>query len=577
MPPPSKLLNDDGARDHEDRAQTFTIDSFLANVAGEFGPYQVKHYAIVGSAWISVAVATLSMVLTGQAPRWRSERDGYNATHTEAPACDNVNFQESLEPFDFVRPWESTTAEWALVCDRANFAALLGTLFFIGFGIGAFGLGSVADRIGRLPTCKLAACIAAVGALASAAAQTAQIYALCRLVAGVGAGGLSTSAYVLATELVGPSWQGVCGVGLSGIFSFGGLLLAPCSLLFPSWRGLTLCTAVPPVVNLLLFLHFVDESPRWLHANGHSERAAIVLHAVARGNGVDCSRPPTLEAAADGSAQEQSARSGTSTSDAAAAPGGTPPLAVPSSLAGHCKPRPTVAALFAGPLLRTRTLGMIYCWFASSFGYYGLSLNTGNLAGSLIVNFAFGSAIELPSYAVAVWLLGTYGRRPTLALGFGIGGLSCLACLVLPSGLPTTAAAMVGKFFVTAAFGSIFVYAGELFPTVLRSAAVGLCSTAARVGGATAPLAVSLSTIASWVPLAVFGGASLLASLVIVVLMPETLGRPLTETIEDFERAASEDHQSGGRRPGRDGRSRGGPRRETADASENATLAQEVL
>ena len=85
------------------------------------------------------------------------------------------------------------------------------------------------------------------------------------------------------------------------------------------------------------------------------------------------------------------------------------------------------------------------------------------------------------------------------------------------------------------------------------------------------------STIASWVPLAVFGGASLLASLVIVVLMPETLGRPLTETIEDFERAASEDHQSGGRRPGRDGRSRGGPRRETADASENATLAQEVL
>ena len=244
MPPPSKLLNDDGARDHEDRAQTFTIDSFLANVAGEFGPYQVKHYAIVGSAWISVAVATLSMVLTGQAPRWRSERDGYNATHTEAPACDNVNFQESLEPFDFVRPWESTTAEWALVCDRANFAALLGTLVFIGFGIGAFGLGSAADRIGRLPTCKLAACIAAVGALASAAAQTAQIYALCRLVAGVGAGGLSTSAYVLATELVGPSWQGVCGVGLSGIFSFGGLLLAPCSLLFPSWRGLTLCTAV---------------------------------------------------------------------------------------------------------------------------------------------------------------------------------------------------------------------------------------------------------------------------------------------------------------------------------------------
>ena len=104
-------------------------------------------------------------------------------------------------------------------------------------------------------------------------------------------------------------------------------------------------------------------------------------------------------------------------------------------------------------------------------------------------------------------MLAAYGRRPMLALGFGVGGLSCILCLVLPAGLPVTAAAMVGKFFVTAAFGSIFVYAAELFPTVLRSAAIGLCSTSARVGGATAPLVVSLVAVAPWMPLAVFGGA----------------------------------------------------------------------
>ena len=96
-------------------------------------------------------------------------------------------------------------------------------------------------------------------------------------------------------------------------------------------------------------------------------------------------------------------------------------------------------------------------------------------------------------------------------LGFGMGALGCLACIALPPGPWVVFAALVGKFFVTATFGSIFVYAAELFPTVLRSAAVGMCSTAARAGGATAPQAVALAAVVSWLPLAVFGGASLLA------------------------------------------------------------------
>ncbi len=44
-----------------------------------------------------------------------------------------------------------------------------------------------------------------------------------------------------------------------------------------------------------------------------------------------------------------------------------------------------------------------------------------------------------------------------------------------------------GKFGAAAGFAVIFLYTSELYPTEIRSTAVGICSTLARVGGIAAP------------------------------------------------------------------------------------------
>lgn len=46
----------------------------------------------------------------------------------------------------------------------------------------------------------------------------------------------------------------------------------------------------------------------------------------------------------------------------------------------------------------------------------------------------------------------------------------------------------IGKFGVTCAFAIIYVYAAELFPTVLRSTGMGMSSVMARVGSILAPI-----------------------------------------------------------------------------------------
>ena len=48
--------------------------------------------------------------------------------------------------------------------------------------------------------------------------------------------------------------------------------------------------------------------------------------------------------------------------------------------------------------------------------------------------------------------------------------------------------ALLGKFGATSSFSIVFVYTAEMFPTEIRSTAVGASSTCARVGGMIAPL-----------------------------------------------------------------------------------------
>ena len=49
---------------------------------------------------------------------------------------------------------------------------------------------------------------------------------------------------------------------------------------------------------------------------------------------------------------------------------------------------------------------------------------------------------------------------------------------------------MVGKFCISATFAIIYVYTAEVFPTVIRNAAVGVSSMCSRIGAIVAPQVV---------------------------------------------------------------------------------------
>lgn len=83
---------------------------------------------------------------------------------------------------------------------------------------------------------------------------------------------------------------------------------------------------------------------------------------------------------------------------------------------------------------------------------------------------------------------------------------------------------------------SIYIFTSELFPTVVRNMSMGASSTSMRVGSMIAPFISNLSLTIPWLPTVIFGVAPIAAGAV-CLLLPETKGTTLPDSMEDIKNA----------------------------------------
>ena len=77
----------------------------------------------------------------------------------------------------------------------------------------------------------------------------------------------------------------------------------------------------------------------------------------------------------------------------------------------------------------------------------------------------------------------------------------------------------------------VWLVTTELYPTNLRSQALGSCSSVARFFGIVCPFVANLAVIWKPLPMVALGIPSLISAFLVMTFLPETMGKELPQSM----------------------------------------------
>ncbi|WP_438319235.1 MFS transporter [Sporosarcina sp. FA9] len=322
--------------------------------------------------------------------------------------------------------------DWNLTSTQAGW---IGSVNSIGMAVGAFGFGILADRIGRKTVFMLTIVLFSIASGLSAFSMTLTAFLILRFFVGAGLGGELPVASTLVSESVPANERGRVVVLLESFWAAGWLLAALIAyFVIPSygWRIALIITALPAFYALYLRRNLPD-SPKFVED-------------------------------------------------------GKPKQSTVSKL----------TSLWSKKYIK-RTLMLWIVWFMVVFSYYGMFLwlpSVMVLKGFVMIkSFKYVlimTLAQLPGYFSAAWLIERAGRKFVLAtylLGtatsaFLFGNAETLSMLLLYGSLLS--------FFNLGAWGALYAYSPEQYPTAIRATGSGMAAAVGRIGGIFGPLLVGV-------------------------------------------------------------------------------------
>lgn len=389
--------------------------------------------------------------------------------------------------------------EWGLSAVQKGF---LSTAIFIGMLLGSIIWGRFSDVMGR----KIGF-IATVGVdsgfgFLSALAPTFPWLVILRSLTGFGVGGTLPVGYSIFSEYLPVEKRGQRLVILESFWALGVIVAAGLAwLIVPSlgWRWLLAISAIPGLI-IFVIRRNVPESPRYLLSKGKTDEAMEVLRQVAEVNGVE----------------------------------------INFNALKPLEKQTTKIRDILRPHYRKTTLLLWGVWFFISLGYYGVFTwlpnyfkSTGMETLPVYQNTFILALAQIPGYFTAAYLVEKVGRRMTLGLYLLGSGVFTYLFAAANSSSFLVFMGIWMSFFALGAWGALYAFTPEIYPTPLRGTGMGSASAMTRFAGILAPtIGGLLGGESFFVPLLVFSGAYILASASSFLLPVEMKGQELMDVVQ---------------------------------------------
>ncbi len=342
---------------------------------------------------------------------------------------------------------------------------MLGSASAVGMAVGAAVAGMVSDRLGRRTVVTYTLVLFGIASALSAFSPSFHFLLLFRFLTGLGLGGELPAASTLVSEYSPAKIRGRMVVYLESFWAWGWIIAALIAyLLIPvyGWRTGFLLGGLPALYAAYI-RRGIPESPRYLEQKGQLKQADDIVSTMEQQAGISNGEVPVANG------------------DVGA--GGRKVL---------------LSELWSKTYIR-RTVVLWVLWLGINFGYYGFVLWTPTLlvgkGFSLVKGFEFTLIMciaQLPGYYSSAYLIERIGRKAVLVIYLaGTAG----AAYLFGHGQSVNAVLVSGcllYFFSLGAWGAVYAYTPEVYPTRVRGSGTGWAAAVGRIGAILAPYIVGV-------------------------------------------------------------------------------------
>ena len=354
--------------------------------------------------------------------------------------------------------------EWGLTTAQMGW---IGSIGLIGMALGAIISGTVADKIGRKKVFSITVLLYSLATGACALAWSYESLLVFRFLVGFGLGGELPVAATLMSEYAPSHLRGRFIVLLESFWGVGWLVAACISyLIIPKfgWQIAFVLGTLPALYVFLIRLH-MPESIRYLLSKDRIEEAKEIIL--------------MLEKKLNVKSEDFTGK------------------LTPAEL-GQGVAQPGSKTLWSSAMAK-RTLMLWLAWFGIVYSYYGIFMWLPSIVFqqgfAVVKTFEYVlimTIAQLPGYYCAAWLVDVIGRKYTLSLFLLMSGVASyfFGNAGTPESLLMWGAIM--SFFNLGAWGVIYTYTPELYPTNIRALGSGWAAGFGRLGGMIAPALVGV-------------------------------------------------------------------------------------
>lgn len=176
-------------------------------------------------------------------------------------------------------------------------------------------------------------------------------------------------------------------------------------------------------------------------------------------------------------------------------------------------------------------------WFSVVFSYYGMFLWLPSVVEakgfSMVRSFLYVLVMtiaQLPGYFTAAWLIEKWGRKAVLIV-YLLGTAVFAYFFGIAESLPMImVSGILLSFFNLGAWGALYAYSPEQYPTLIRGTGTGMAAAFGRIGGIFGPLMVGyllVRQVSIGVIFTIFCASIVVGILAVLFLGKETKNKEL--------------------------------------------------